>query len=163
MGNELNTPLPPEAPHRSLQFSLSSMFLVTTAVAVVCSLTFSMPAVVALPLLVLSSVILAAVLITLIIYGRGYQRTFCIGAVVPFGVLLLTLAFTGAIVFFDGPSSRGYRLSLVPRLVVVGFWMSSILVGAICVGVRKLVEKPRRGSLPPPASHGAQSGKSRFL
>lgn len=139
----LNTRIPPEAPPR-FQFSLISMFLVTTAAAVTCSLTFSMSVLVAIPLFVLFSMVLTAVLITVIIYGRSYQRTFSVGALVPFGVLLLTLAFAGAVLFFDRPSADA---DFVCRLVVVGFWISSIPVGAICVGVRRLAEKRRD---PPP-------------
>jgi hypothetical protein len=115
------------------------MFLVTTAVAITCSVAFSMPAMIAIPLLSLFSVILTGVLITVIVYGRNYQRTFCIGAVVPFGVLLVTLAFAGTVLFLDGPPSRADPL--VCRLAVVGFWMSGIVTGAICVGVRRLIEK----------------------
>ncbi len=115
------------------------MFVVTTAVAVTCSLVFSMPLLVGLPLLVLISVILAAVLITVIVYGRGNQRTFCIGAVVPLGVLLFALAFVGVILFLDGPSPRGNDLA--GRLTIVGFWLSSVLAGVICVGVRWLIER----------------------
>jgi hypothetical protein len=138
MTDELQTRIPPEAPHR-FQFGLLSMFVITTVVAATCSLTFSMSNLVALPLFVLFSVIVTGVLITVIVYGRGYQRTFCIGAVVPFGVLLLTFAFAGVILFLDGPSPRADGFS--SRVVVVSFWGSSILVGTICVGVRRLVEK----------------------
>jgi hypothetical protein len=144
MAEKLQTRIPSQVPPR-FQFGLFSMFLVTTAVAVACSLTFSMPSLVAVPLFVLFSVIVTAVLITVIVYGRGYQRTFCIGAVVPFGVLLLMFAFAGVILFLDGPSPRTDDLSC--RLVVDGIWVSSILVGAICVGVRWLVEKR---AAPPP-------------
>ena len=153
LADELRTRIPPEVPPR-FQFGLFSMFLVTTAVAVTCSLTFSMPAEVAIPLFVLISVTLAAVLITVIMYGRSYQRTFCIGAVVPFGVLLLTLAFAGVILFLDGPSPRGN--SLATRLVVVSFWASSLLIGGVCVGIRRLVERqpaspPDQGKIGPEA------------
>jgi len=119
------------------QFSPLSMFAVTTAVAVVCSLAFSMSDMVAIPLFLLFSVVLTAVLITIIVYGRGYQRTFCIGAVVPFGVLLLTLGFVGAILFLEGPRTQPSTY----RLVVCGCWLSSLLVGVVCVGVRWLVER----------------------
>ncbi len=153
MAEDLQTRALPEVPPR-FQFGLFSLFLVTTAAAATCSLTFSMPAAVAIPLFVLFSVILTAVLITVIIYGRSYQRTFCVGAVVPFGVLLVTLAFAGIILFLDGPSPRADSFS--SRLVVVAFWLSSPVVGGICVGVRRLVEKrpaspPGEGSIGPEA------------
>ena len=98
LAEELDTRAAPEGPPR-FQFSLFSMFVVTTAVAATCSLTFTMPAVAAIPLFGVFSMVLTAVLITGIIYGRGYQRTFCIGAVVPFGVLLFALGFA-AVIFF---------------------------------------------------------------
>ncbi|MGA2258887.1 MAG: hypothetical protein ABSG53_29820, partial [Thermoguttaceae bacterium] len=44
VADELNTRIPPEVPPR-FQFGLFSMFLVTTAVAVTCSLTFSISAI----------------------------------------------------------------------------------------------------------------------
>ncbi len=143
--DELNTGVPPEAPFR-FQFSLLSMFVVTTGVAVTCSLTFTMPDVAAIPLFVLFSMILTGVLITAIIYGRGYQRTFYIGALVPFGVLLFALSFASVIFLLDGPPSRANPSTC--RLAVAGFWASSILVGASCVGVRLLIE--RRHASPPP-------------
>jgi hypothetical protein len=137
MAEELQTTIPPEVPPR-FQFSLFSMFSVTTAAAVTCSLTFSMPGLVAIPLFVLFSVIVTAVLITVIIYRRNYQRTFCIGALVPFGVLLLMIAFRSMIEFrWPSPGDEQFGL----RLVVCGFWLSSLLIGGVCVGVRRLVEK----------------------
>jgi hypothetical protein len=143
---KFDTRTAPDGPPR-FQFSLFSMFVVTTAVAITCSLTFSMPVLVALPGFVLVSMIVTAVLITVIVYGRGYQRTFCIGAVVPFGVLLFALAFDMVILFLDGPPGpRGDALAF--RLTVVGFWASSILAGAICAGVRRLIER-RRAAAPP--------------
>ncbi len=98
---------------------LSTMFWITTATAIVCAMTFSMPEMVAVPLFVLFSVVLTAVLITIIIHGGSYERTFCIGAVVPFGVLLVSLAF-GGVVFIDGPSRLNF---LAFRLAVVGSWV----------------------------------------
>jgi len=124
------------------QFGLLSMFVVTTAVAVACSMTFSMSDAVAIPLFVLFSVILTGVLITVIVYGRSYQRTFCIGAVVPFGFLLFMLGFIGFIFFIDGTPPRAEPIRF--RLAVDAFWGSSILVGAICVGVRRLLESQRK-------------------
>ncbi|MGO9110508.1 MAG: hypothetical protein ACLP9L_14900 [Thermoguttaceae bacterium] len=120
------------------------MFWITTATAIVCAMTFSMPEMVAVPLFVLFSVVLTAVLITIIIHGGSYERTFCIGAVVPFGVLLVSLAF-GGVVFIDGPSRLNF---LAFRLAVVGSWVSSLLVGVICMGVRRLLEYRRDSQKP---------------
>ncbi len=142
--DELDRPMLSQREPRLLQFSLGTMFLITLAVAIACSLVFSMPYVVGAVLLVLFSMTLAAVLITIVVYGHGFQRTFCIGALVPFGVLLVTLAFCGVIFFIDGPPSpQSEEKELICRLVVVAVWASSIFVGGICVWVRRLVEKRR--------------------
>ena len=152
LAEELDTRERAEGPPH-FQFSLFSMFVVTTGVAITCSLTFTMPAVAAIPLFALFSVILMAVLITVIVYGRGYQRTFCIGAVVPFGVLLVGFAFAAVIVFV-GDNPRGD--DILSRLTVVGFWGSSILAGASSAGVRWLIER-RRAASPPAAVHSTST------
>jgi len=129
----------PTATPPFFQFGLLSLLVVTTAVAATCSLAFSMSNEVAIPLLVAFSVLLTAVLITVIVYGSGYQRTFCIGAVVPFGVLLFTLAFAGVILFLDGPGARGEPFYC--RMAVVCVWVFSIVAGGVCMAMRRLVEK----------------------
>ena len=73
----------------TLQFSLSTLFGLTAAVAITCSLFFSMPAVAAMPLMVLISVGLPAALTMVLIYRRGYQRAFCIGALFPAATMML--------------------------------------------------------------------------
>ncbi|MCE5268103.1 MAG: hypothetical protein LLG00_09480, partial [Planctomycetaceae bacterium] len=62
------------------QFTLSTMLIVTTLVAVACSLFFRMPIVPATFALLFVSLALPAVLTTVLIYGHGYGRTFCLGA-----------------------------------------------------------------------------------
>ncbi len=154
LAEELDTRAAPEGPPR-FQFSLFSMFVVTTAVAATCSLTFTMPAVAAIPLFGVFSMVLTAVLITGIIYGRGYQRTFCIGAVVPFGVILFALGFSAVILFIDSPPfPRGDDFLF--RLTVDGFWGSSVLAGASSAGARALIER-RRVASPPAAVHSTST------
>ena len=116
------------------------MFWITTATAIVCSLTFTFSEVVAAPLVVLFSVILAAVLITIIVYGRGYQRAFCIGAIVPFSILLFMLGFGGVLLFLQDFSFSRINF-LAFRVIVVMFWVLGLLIGVVCMGVRRLVEK----------------------
>ena len=143
---ERDESLPSETPSRSLQFRISTMLWLTLVVALACSLFFSIPAVAGLPLLLAFSMVLPAVLATIAIYGRGYQRTFCIGAMFPAGVLLFTLGFLH-ILILDGPASGFIRFTddarwLGLRVIVGGSWGLSLLAGLICVGVRRLVEKP---------------------
>jgi hypothetical protein len=136
--------LRPKAPRPFLQFSLGTMFWITTATAIACAVLFPMPTVVAVPLILLISVALPAVLTTVIIYGRSYQRTFCIGALFPSGIFLLMVPYGGMTPFrFGSPGGEDFWF----RIVVCGFWVSSLLIGGVCVGVRRLVEK--RPASPP--------------
>lgn len=80
-------------PRARFQFGLGTMFLITAMVAVSCSLFFQMPNVVATPLLVLFMLVLPAVLTTVLVYGRGYQRAFCLGALFPAGTMLVCTSF----------------------------------------------------------------------
>lgn len=121
------------------QFGLSTMFWVTTATAIVCSLLFRIPADFSIPIMLFISVaVLPAVWTTVIIYGRGYQRTFGIGAMFPSGFFLLSIAFDRLDLF--------RREGLPPdefwgRILMLGLWLSCLLVGVACMGVRRLVEK----------------------
>ncbi len=151
MAEELQPHNPPELRPPFLQFGLSTMLWATLVTAIACAVLFPMPTVVAIPSIVLISVTLPAVLTTVIIYGYSYQRTFCIGAMFPSGVFLLMIPYGGMGLFRLGsnsPDDYGFRV------VVAGFWVSSVLIGAICVGVRRLVERrpgsPRdRGNIGP--------------
>ena len=135
---------PPERPRR-LQFGLSTMLLITTVTAILCSLVFSVPFYIALPLMLFMTVAVPpAVWTMVIIYGRGYQRTFGIGAMFPAGARMLL----GVMFYWELPFSRGWPNGggdeeITVRLVVCGLWLSSLLVGVICAGVRWIVEKRR--------------------
>ncbi len=132
------------------------MFWITTATAIVCAVLFPMPIAIAIPLILLISVALPAVLTTIIIYGRSYQRTFCIGAMFPAGIFLLMIPF-GSIGLFRWGSSGGDDFGV---LVVGGFWISNLLIGGVCVGVRRLVEK-RPASPPHQGTIGSEARAGR--
>jgi hypothetical protein len=135
---ELQTPIPARVPRPFLQFSLGTMFWIMTATAIVCAVVFRMPGEFAIPLILLIGVALPAVLTTVIIYGRSYQRTFCIGAMFPSAFFLFMVPYGGMGMFPWGSPSGD---DIVFRMVVCGFWASSLLIGGVCVGVRRLVEK----------------------
>jgi hypothetical protein len=131
---EPQTPIPPR-----FQFGLSTMFWITTATAIVCALSFTIPADFAIPIMLfISFAVLPAVWTTVIIYGCGYQRTFGIGAVFPSGILVLMIPFGRLGPFGFGGMGRE---EFVIRLLMLGFWVSSLLVGVVCMGVRRLVER----------------------
>ena len=78
-----------EAPPR-FQFGLGTLFWITAATAILCALWFIIGEF-AIPIMLFISVaVLPAVWTTLIIYGRGYQRTFGIGAMFPSGFLMFS-------------------------------------------------------------------------
>ncbi len=72
MADVLPARVPPEAPRPFLQFGLGTLFWITTAAAVVCTIVFRIPTEFAVPLSLFISVALPAVLTTVIIYGRSY-------------------------------------------------------------------------------------------
>jgi Ca2+/Na+ antiporter len=133
LGKESQARIPPR-----FQFSLRTMFWVTTGTAIICAVSFPMPAVIAMPLMLLISVALPAVLTTVIIYGRSYQRTFCIGAMFPSCIFLLMIPYGSMGLFRFGLNGED---DFWLRLVVFGFWVFCVVVGLVCMGVRRLVEK----------------------
>jgi hypothetical protein len=121
------------------------MFWITTVTAIVCALLFRVPAEIAIPIMLFISVaVLPAVWTTIIVYGRGYRRTFGIGAIFPSGAFLLVVlvAFNVPFPHWGSRSEDDFWL----RFVIFAFWVSSLLVGVVCMGVRRLVE--RRQTLP---------------
>ncbi len=140
MADVLPAHIPPEAPRPFLQFGLGRVFWITTATAVVCAVAFRMPVEFAIPAIVFICVAFPAVLTTVVIYGRSYQRTFCIGALFPSVLLPL-------IIVFGGLNSPLYRWNLnaaddlLVRMAAGAFWAWSLLVAGLCVGVRRLVER----------------------
>jgi len=141
---------------RPLQYSLRSMFVVTTAAAIGLSLVVASPD----WLLVLLSAILALaipmVLTVALIYGRGRLRTFAIGALFPAGAVVV-------IMFTEGPPFFGMRSALVGLELERRFFLMFFLVGAgavsvafgfLAVWVRRMVEthmRQGRGESDPPA------------
>jgi hypothetical protein len=99
-----------------------------------------MPLEFAIPLIVFISVALPAVLTTVIIYGRSYPRTFCTGAMFPSVFLPLIILFGGMNVTLYRWNLGGYE-DFPLRMAVATFWASSFLIGGVCVGVRRLVER----------------------
>jgi len=137
--NELPTGPPPEVRPR-FQFGISTLLWIMTGTAVICALLFPMPSIIAIPvLLFVTVVVMPAVWTTIIVYARGYRQTFAIGAIFPTGLVL----FSGYGLFRGMPLSVGPSVGdeTVFRLVLFLFWLSSFLVGAICVGVRRYLER----------------------
>ncbi|OHB69766.1 MAG: hypothetical protein A2V70_16845 [Planctomycetes bacterium RBG_13_63_9] len=133
------------------QYSLRSMFVLMTALAV--GLSFLVAGPLWLSWLTVLLLLIAApmVLTTVLIYGRGHIRTFCIGALFPAGVLLLPAGSIGILYIpmmlsqvgdpFDGdnPETKLWiGLAVLVGLVVI------VAFGLLALGIRWLVEAPQR-------------------
>jgi hypothetical protein len=133
------------------QFSLSTLFIVTTLVAVSCSLLWTMPNVTATFSLLAVSLALPAVFTTVLIYGRGYRRTFCLGALFPAGAMLVCsnlMVMIHAISAYQNDTSIWMefadKVGPYYRPFVGAAWVLCILIGLLCVGVRWLTERSNR-------------------
>jgi hypothetical protein len=135
------------------QYSLRTMLAVTAFLAVSCSLLFASPGWVRVAGALCLTLILPAMLTVLLVYGRGYVRTFCIGAVFPSGITLLSTAVILAYITFAIAFNTARIWQALGTLEDVGYspaifvgisWGLSVLVGLIGVGVRWSIEGPRR-------------------
>jgi hypothetical protein len=151
---------------RPFQFSLRAIFIVMTALAVVCSGLFAGP-VWATVLTGFLLVILTAVAFTVaVVYGRGYLRTFSVGAIFPCGMLSAWLAMNSYYFIASGelqygPSGLGTSMSLRAR-VYVGIITGSVLTATLVCGlfamlVRWVVERSQRTE-PEPSAADPEAG-----
>ncbi len=132
-------------PEPSFQFSLKTMFLATTGVAVGMSLLFAAPRIVNLIAATCFFLLLPAVLTVVLVYGRGYQRTFCIGALFPaglgcgspFGASMPVMMTYGLI--DSGRAASVYH----PGVSVAVIYAFSMLFGVIAIGIRRRLEWPQ--------------------
>jgi hypothetical protein len=138
-------------PARPFQFSLRSMFVVTTMVAVVCGGLFApWEWLQDFTAYYLGITVPMAVIVALI-YSRGYLRTFWIGAAFPTGLLFLYLAtetdlpksfkaLTLDVVEYNDP----YLTNLTRGLAILVATLVVVTTGLIAMGVRWVVESPQR-------------------
>jgi hypothetical protein len=99
--------------------------------------------------LLLIAFLLPAALTATIVYGKGYTRAFCIGALIPAGALCLWSAaalFSDFSLSFD--LSGAYVSESFMRQLQCAFggaWLATILSGSLCVGLRWLLQRPAAG------------------
>ncbi len=138
-----------------MQFSLRTLFIVTTGLAVTTSGVFAGPTWVSVVTAMVFTAAATIALTVVLIYGRGYQRTFCIGALFPSG--LVTYQATGSLLALmwygmgtgSGVTALGVAIFLMVYCLVV------IAAGLLALGVRWMVESSRRES---PAAFPAPVG-----
>ena len=127
------------APRRPFQFTLRSIFLLTTLTAVFLSAYFAGSEFVRFGCVLFAMAVLPVSLTVALIHGRGYLRTFCIGALIP-GSMNIFLGGFLLFVMIDGASFDSNEILLfgigVPFVV-------SLAAGALAMAVRSVVEGPR--------------------
>ncbi len=100
--------------------------------------------------LVYLAILVTAMLTVTVIYGRGYVRTFAVGALFPAGVAFLCAFFGGGEDLFN--YSRFFRdqppavLMVLAVAVVLGL---ILLAGLFAAGIRWMVESAQREDAPP--------------
>ncbi len=130
------------------QYSLWSMFVLTTAAAIGLAFFVSAPTWLMILVSVLFALALPMVLTIAVIYGHGRLRTFSIGALFPAGFLVVSIA---PMTMMGVPFYAIYDLALrtedlVARLVVMAVVAVTVVVtgafGLLALWVRRMVERP---------------------
>ena len=132
------------------QFTLTSLLLFTLAVASALTLLVVVPVVIAVPVIIFLSMAVPAVLTVGLVYGESSVRTFCIGALFPTGVLLYATGWILGLSTLEPPSTSDlesfsqwvefFEEIAAPYRVYAGSsWVSSIVIGLICVGARRWI------------------------
>jgi hypothetical protein len=140
-------------PYR-FQFSLTALLLTVAAVAGVLALMFRVPTEIACATLIAIVLVFSGLALTGLAHGQAVLQTFCLGAVVPLGSLLLFVTMNMASVanwFLSGIQQQNlsgiveiwtYPIienPAVSKLLGVGI-LASIALGYLCVGFRWLIE-----------------------
>jgi hypothetical protein len=137
---------------RPFQFSLRSIFIVTTLLAMVCSGLFAGPPEATVLTGVLLALLTPAGFAVTIVYGRGYLRTFSIGAMFPAAVQLFwPVAVTGVAILnpydFRADIVGSFRrfppldLHAYVACVVLAATTAILVCGLFAMLVRWLVER----------------------
>jgi hypothetical protein len=146
---------------RPLQFTLRTLFILTTLTAALCSALFATPVWFAISTVGLLALLIPIGLIVAIIHARGYFRTFCTGALFPaIPPLLVGLYFGAAICWLTpgdvfsslgssfGPADQLHEFHLHLAVGVGTFLGLMLLCGSFAMLVRWLVA-PRRTAYVP--------------
>jgi hypothetical protein len=130
------------------QYSLRTMFIVMTVLAVALSGIYAGPPWASI-LTGLALGLLAPMVLTIgIIYGRGYTRTFCIGGLFPAGVILIALIPAYVDFVPDGVVRPSYPPSdETPWRVALTIFVAGAMIlvsSLVAVGIRWMIEAPQR-------------------
>jgi len=141
--SENSLPRPAEPWRSPFQFSLRTLLIGVTAVAILCSLLVASPPWVRALTTLFLAVAVPAALTTMVIHSRGYTRTFAIGALFPAIVPVYSFALlrgsTTERVFSDSPEA-GIELAITIAVALVFI----VAVGLVAMGVRWMCEEAER-------------------
>ncbi len=148
----------------SLRFSLASMFIVTTGVAIVLSGIYAGSDWTAKLTAMLCIVLGPIVLTVWLVDGRGYARTFAIGGLFPAALFMLSVLLD--LLYAPNPYFGRMGNSTVANdvsnniMVLLAVYCSAIITtGLLAMGVRWMVES-RDGVPSSQSSSGIDFGKS---
>ncbi len=145
---------PPGVPPRPFQFTLRTMFIVTTVVAVLCSLLIACPPAVRVIGGFLFLLIYPVAFATVAIYGRSYARTFAIGGVLALSGLTvagysLTTSLNALLtrrLYVPSTSDPWLEYQFMPAIIVGVAILTSTLAGLTAVITRWIVERKQRAA-----------------
>lgn len=129
------------------QFSMRLAIIFVGVISITLGIVFGAPSYVTVAIDMVSLLAIPAVLTTIIVFGRAPARAFAIGALFPQAVRLYSFIandmFLGFAVFFPAYGEPGItRMTQGPVLVMILSWVMSIVLGCVCVGVRRILAKP---------------------
>lgn len=144
---------------RRLQYTLRTLFALTTAAAIACAVFFALPPWVSVVAAVCVVVSMPVVLTVMLIYGRGYTRTFSIGALFPAGFCLLAPMVSYFALALAAEYYENMFDGLEPNIVVLVFLNVYFAVvlgnGLLAVGIRRLMEAGQPTAPRPAPTDGA--------
>lgn len=129
------------------QYSLRTMFIVMTVLAVALSGIFAGPPWLSMLTGLFLGVAAAMVLTIALIYGRGYVRTFSIGALFPAGLTLIGLlpVLTQPLYYiWDSPDRPDRDAPFYVGISVLLAGVMIVAMGLIAMGMRWMIEAPQR-------------------
>ena len=107
------------------------------------------------------SLLMPIVLATILVYGRGYWRTFSIGALFPAGFFFIGMGIAVFLKFIQRPSLPAFWSffrDIGEATLLAGFsWTLIVLSGLLAMGVRLLIEGLRRRAATAPSVENAES------
>jgi hypothetical protein len=154
MENYIKDVPPQSSMRRRFQFSLRTLFIFSFLVALFSAGIFSHYTAVQLWTNLLWLLIYQAILLSLAIYGKGYLRTFCIGATVSFTLMFIPQFMLISEIFSDlFRSNRVFDFTaesssdgdyFLPAICIAIEFVGSVIFGGTMVVTRWLIDSSQR-------------------